>query len=175
MVLWKVIRECDVSTFQEWVPGKSGLFGRGIYNSRVDRELSEPIQNDMVKKIILVSGPRQSGKTTLAKSLLSSFDYFNYDDVKDRLALNERSWDRSKPLGIFDELHKMRNWKLYLKGIFDTEGIPPSIVVTGSARMEAFRKVGDSLAGLFLHFASIRSTSGKYPEMYSLRKPCRGF
>ncbi|MCK7509641.1 MAG: hypothetical protein MZV70_40090 [Desulfobacterales bacterium] len=37
----------------------------------------------------------------------------------------EKTWDRSRDLVIFDELHKMKNWKSWLKGIYDTERIPP--------------------------------------------------
>jgi predicted AAA+ superfamily ATPase len=48
--------------------------------------------------------------------------------------LKSKTWDRKKPLIIFDELHKMDQWKLFLKGTYDTEGIPPALVVTGSAR-----------------------------------------
>ena len=65
----------------------------------------------------------------------------------------EKSWDRApKPLVIFDELHKMKNWKSWLKGIYDTETIPPSLIVTGSAKLDAYKKVGDSLAGRFFEF-----------------------
>lgn len=92
-------------------------------------------------------GPRQCGKTTLAKQLYPSYDYFNYDSAKDRLALKELSWDRAKPLIIFDELHKKKDWKRWLKGIYDTEGIPPEYLVTGSAKLNIHRKAGDSLAG----------------------------
>ncbi len=92
-------------------------------------------------------GPRQCGKTTLAKQLYPQFDYFNYDAAKDRLALKEESWDRTKKLIIFDELHKKKNWKQWLKGIFDTHGIPPEYLVTGSAKLNIHRKAGDSLAG----------------------------
>ena len=99
------------------------------------------------RKIILLTGPRQSGKTTLARMLSSSFDYLNYDSEDDRKIYAERSWDRSKKVVIFDELHKMPGWKRWLKGIYDTEGLSPAIVVTGSARMDSYRKVGDSLAG----------------------------
>ncbi|MDA3958275.1 MAG: ATP-binding protein [Oceanispirochaeta sp.] len=117
----------------------------------------------MKKKIVLISGPRQSGKTILSKMLCSEFDYFNYDEPAQRLILKSKTWDRKKPLIIFDELHKMDQWKLFLKGIYDTEGIPPALVVTGSARMEAFRKVGDSLAGRYfshrLHPLDIKEAS----------------
>ncbi len=64
----------------------------------------------------------------------------------------DRSWDRKKSLIIFDELHKLKNWKAWIKGIYDTEGIPPSLVVTGSAKLDTYKKVGDSLAGRFFQF-----------------------
>lgn len=116
------------------------------------RYLTKYIQEDLNNKIILLTGPRQTGKTTLSKMLENNFDYFNYDNIDDRLDLQERSWDRSKPLVIFDELHKLKNWKAWLKGIYDKEGIPPAILVTGSARLDIHKKVGDSLAGRFFQF-----------------------
>lgn len=79
-------------------------------------------------------------------------DYLNYDNPEDREMIRQRSWDRKRALVIFDELHKREGWKSFLKGIYDSEGIPPAMVVTGSARMEAFRKVGDSLAGRFFSY-----------------------
>lgn len=116
------------------------------------RYLTKYIKEDLDKKIILLTGPRQTGKTTLSKMLGDDFDYFSYDNVDDRLGLQEGSWDRSKPLVIFDELHKLKNWKSWLKGIYDKEGIPPSLLVTGSARLDTHKKVGDSLAGRFFQF-----------------------
>ena len=113
----------------------------------MQRDLIEPIKADLERKIILLTGPRQSGKTTLSRMLLTDYQYFNYDSAEHRLLLEEKSWDRRKPLIIFDELHKMQTWKAWLKGIYDTEGLPPSLLVTGSAKLSAFRKVGDSLAG----------------------------
>ena len=118
----------------------------------MERYITKYIKEDLNKKIILLTGPRQTGKTTLSKMLEKDFDYFNYDNVDDRIGLQERSWDRSKPLIIFDELHKQKNWKSWLKGIYDKEGIPPSILVTGSARLDTYKKVGDSLAGRFFQF-----------------------
>jgi predicted AAA+ superfamily ATPase len=116
------------------------------------RTLQSYIEKDLPSKIVLVTGPRQCGKTTLAKQLYDSFDYFNYDAAASRLALKQQSWDRQKRLLIFDELHKMKNWKRWLKGVYDTEGIPPEIIVTGSARLNAHKKVGDSLAGRYFQF-----------------------
>lgn len=118
----------------------------------MERYLKSFIQEDLNKKIILLTGPRQSGKTTLSRMLKDEYDYFNYDNADDRVSLHEKSWDRSKSLVIFDELHKLKNWKSWLKGIYDTEGITPSIVVTGSAKLDTYKKVGDSLAGRFFQF-----------------------
>lgn len=116
------------------------------------RYLQTVIENDLSSKIVLLTGPRQCGKTTLSKQLRDSYDYFNYDAAANRLALRDQSWDRRKQLVIFDELHKMKNWKQWLKGVYDTEGIPPEILVTGSARLNTHKKVGDSLAGRYFQF-----------------------
>lgn len=116
------------------------------------RYLYSHIMADLPRKIVLVTGPRQCGKTTLAKQLFNNSDYYNYDSAEDRLILGEKSWDRKKPLIIFDELHKMENWKSWLKGIYDTESIPPSLLVTGSAKLDTYRKVGDSLAGRYFQY-----------------------
>jgi predicted AAA+ superfamily ATPase len=111
------------------------------------RYLTDALLADLPRKILLLTGPRQCGKTTLAKSLLPEYDCLNYDFAEHRRIFREKSWDRSKPLIIFDELHKMQRWKSWLKGIYDVEGIPPALLATGSARLSAFRKTGDSLAG----------------------------
>ncbi|MCD6185674.1 MAG: ATP-binding protein [Deltaproteobacteria bacterium] len=116
------------------------------------RYLEKYILKDLKKKIVLLTGSRQTGKTTLSKMLISDYDYFNYDSSEDRLSLLKKSWDRSKNLVIFDELHKLKNWKSWLKGIYDTEGVPPAIIVTGSAKLDSYRKAGDSLAGRFFQF-----------------------
>jgi predicted AAA+ superfamily ATPase len=118
----------------------------------MDRLLKEYIQKDLVEKIVLLSGPRQSGKTTLSKVISNDFEYFNYDLAEDRLILNEKSWRKNCDLVIFDELHKMKNWKSWVKGIYDTWGPNPKILVTGSAKLDIYRKMGDSLAGRFFQF-----------------------
>ncbi len=118
----------------------------------MQRYLTSYIRKDLGKKIILLTGPRQSGKTTLSHMLTTDYDYLNLDDSDHRDSVQEKSWDRSRNMVIFDELHKWKDWKSWLKGVYDTEGMPPSLLVTGSARLDTYRKVGDSLAGRFFQF-----------------------
>ena len=118
----------------------------------MERLLLPFVRRDLKRKIVLISGPRQSGKTTLARMVCENHDYFNYDYPPHRIALRERSWDRKKDLVIFGELHKMRGWKSWLKGVWDVEGPKPSLLVTGSARLDTARKTGDSLAGRYFQF-----------------------
>ncbi len=108
----------------------------------------EPTVNELLEeKIVLLTGPRQTGKTTLAKNLVSNFEYLNFDHDEHRTVVTKKLWRRNAELVIFDELHKKPLWKRWLKGIYDTEGVRPNILVTGSARMDTYRKGGDSLAG----------------------------
>lgn len=117
------------------------------------RYLYQDVKQTLAEKIVLLTGPRQCGKTTLAKQLHpGDFDYFNYDAVEDRLLLKEKSWDRSKQLVIFDELHKMKESKRWIKGVYDKEGVQPQLLVTGSAKLDTYRKVGDSLAGRYFQY-----------------------
>jgi predicted AAA+ superfamily ATPase len=116
------------------------------------RYLEKSISNDLKEKIVLLSGPRQVGKTTLSKQLTSSHVYLNYDAASDRRIIHAEEWNRDTELVIFDELHKMKNWKSWIKGIYDTEGISPPLLVTGSARLDTYRKGGESLAGRFFYY-----------------------
>jgi len=116
------------------------------------RYLEKNILNDLKEKIVILSGPRQVGKTTLSRQLIHSYQYLNYDARSDRKIIMQEEWQRDTQLIIFDELHKMKNWKSWIKGVFDTEKIPPYLLVTGSARLETYRKGGDSLAGRFFSY-----------------------
>ena len=117
-----------------------------------DRYISENVREDLLDKFIFLAGPRQVGKTTFAKNLYETHEYFNYDIPSDRLLIEEMSWKRDTNLVILDELHKLKNWKLFLKGIYDKEKTKPPVLVTGSARLEFARKVGDSMAGRFFQY-----------------------
>jgi len=121
----------------------------------MERFQKKAILADLNKKMVLLSGPRQSGKTTLAQEIGKQFDhtvYLNYDSTRDRKIIEEEAWLPSTEFLIFDEIHKKPNWKTYLKGVYDTKPPHQKILVTGSARLEIFNEVGDSLAGrYFLH------------------------
>ena len=116
------------------------------------RSLFPYIQKDLDKKIVLLAGPRQVGKTTLSKTLIKDFEYFNYDASADRKIVNAAQWRKDTDLVILDEVHKMRKWKSWIKGVYDTAGIPPRLLLTGSARLDTFRKAGDSLAGRHFYY-----------------------
>ena len=127
------------------------------------RYLSGTILSDLSKKMVLLTGPRQVGKTTLAKELMASYhrpQYLNWDVTDDRRILIGQGWSLRADLLVLDEIHKMPNWKNYLKGVFDGHSEGQAILVTGSARMETFRQSGESLAGRYfqarLHPFSVR-------------------
>lgn len=121
--------------------------------TQIVRSLQEAVEKDLQKKIVIIAGPRQCGKTTLAKSLGQSIEYLNYDNLDDRAQILAREWDRKREILVFDELHKMPKWKAWLKGVYDKElKAGPAILVTGSARLNAFRKTGDSLAGRHFYY-----------------------
>jgi len=118
----------------------------------MERAQKDAIIRDLNKKMVLLAGPRQAGKTTLSKAIAKEFNsslYLTYDRLADRKMIEEESWLPNIELLILDEIHKMGNWKNYLKGVYDTKPAFQKILVTGSARLEIFNQVGDSLAGRF--------------------------
>ncbi|MBK7472283.1 MAG: ATP-binding protein [Betaproteobacteria bacterium] len=132
------------------------------------RYLDELVLGDLATKAVVLTGPRQVGKTTLSKQLMSSFgsaQYLNWDVLPDRVVLQRQSWNPVAELLVMDEIHKMSNWKGWLKGVADGRPAGQALLVTGSARMETFRQAGDSLAGRYfsfrLHPISVREWSDR--------------
>jgi uncharacterized protein len=117
-------------------------------------------------QMVFLVGPRQVGKTTIAKKLQSRFNhslYLNFDSVKDRQKILEgQSFiedifpttvsRESKPLIIFDEIHKYKYWKNYIKGFYDLYYKYYSIIITGSARLDVYQSGGDSLMGRYFQY-----------------------
>ena len=116
------------------------------------RYLSTQVERDLARKMVFVAGPRQVGKTTLARMLPGADrGYLNWDVAEHRERILRRELPSSR-LWVFDEIHKYRNWRNYLKGVYDRHGAPPRgprILVTGSARLEVYRFGGDSLQGRY--------------------------
>ncbi len=118
----------------------------------MERALAPFIRADLARKMVFLCGPRQAGKTTLARALatgMPSAQVLNWDVAGDRRVILDRSWSPEASLVVLDELHKMADWKPWLKGVFDGRPAGQALLVTGSARLDAFRQSGESLAGRY--------------------------
>lgn len=145
----------------------------------MNRYLDARVAADLRQKMVILTGPRQVGKTTLSQLLMQqqpNAQYLNYDIPAHRAVMHAQTWSKEAPLLVLDEIHKMRNWKAWLKGVYDgrtqvltrptsvakgaKKTTTQQILVTGSARMDTFRQTGESLAGRFfklrLHPVSVR-------------------
>lgn len=138
------------------------------------RYLEPQVRQDLKRKMVFVGGPRQVGKTTLAREILgkSVAGYMNWDADEHRALILAQTFPRS-PLWVFDEIHKYRRWRNLLKGVFDVREPGQQILVTGSARLDYYRFGGDSLQGRYhylrLHPLSVAELGiGSDDELQSL-------
>src|SRR5438045_1499042 len=94
--------------------------------------------------MVLVAGPRQCGKTTMAKALIDAQGgaYLSWDVASQRARIRRRELDEDTRLWVFDELHKFRQWRNWLKGVFDEHRDRHRILVTGSARLDVYSRGG---------------------------------
>ena len=132
-----------------------------VYNAIIGKHLAEN------RQMVFVSGPRQVGKTTACRYHADT--YLNWDDGEDRTLIKEgqtavarmlglqtirlrEPGDERLPVVMFDELHKHERWKDFLKGFFDVYETQTRIIVTGSSRLDAYRRAGDSLMGRYFAF-----------------------
>lgn len=116
-----------------------------------ERRIFPAILRDLKEKMVFVAGPRQCGKTTLSKQVLDQIPgiYYSWDYPSHRKAIQNNQLEESAKLWVFDELHKYRTWRNWLKGIFDVHRDDHAIMVTGSAKLDVFRKGADSLQGRY--------------------------
>ena len=134
-----------------------------------ERYLTPQVLTDLNKKMVFVGGPRQVGKTTLAKTLLGQNQkgYLSWDISDQREAILKKELPKA-PLWIFDEIHKYRSWRNFLKGLFDQFGPTQKILVTGSARLDLYRRGGDSLQGRY-HYLRLHPLSVAELKMESAK------
>ncbi|MSQ70346.1 MAG: ATP-binding protein [Betaproteobacteria bacterium] len=117
--------------------------------TRYPRYLLPTLEEDLSRKMVFLGGPRQVGKTSLGRELIPNPSaYLNWDFAAHRAAILKHQL----PAGdawFFDEIHKYRHWRGFLKGLFDIHGDARRILVTGSARLDYYRYGGDSLQGRY--------------------------
>lgn len=125
---------------------------------RIERYLQDAVAAALKKKMVFVGGPRQVGKTTFALGFLGRGAdathpaYLNWDHPAVASRIRRAELPAGETLLLFDEIHKYGRWRNLLKGIYDTERSRRRILVTGSARLDYYRKGGDSLAGRYRYF-----------------------
>jgi len=128
----------------------------------ISRDYYKRLLDELIKdhKMVLVSGPRQSGKTTFIQDYAKKFSnsyYFNWDSLSHKRVFASDPYffekmdrrDDSLPIVIFDEIHKYKKWKNYLKGVYDDFSGDYLFVVTGSGRLDISQRGGDALSGRF--------------------------
>lgn len=119
------------------------------------RYLNDCVLEDIKEKMVFIGGPRQVGKTTLAKYIANKYfpkqsQYLNWDNRQDRRNILDSQFKGESNLIIFDEIHKYRKWKNYIKGEWDKNDF--KVIVTGSSKLDVFRKGGDSLLGRYFYY-----------------------
>lgn len=120
------------------------------------RYLTPFVVEDLKDKMVFVGGPRQVGKTTLCRSFIAasfrSPAYYNWDNRSDREVITTSAWPGDAELLILDEIHKYRRWKGLVKGEYDKLKDTYKFLVTGSARLDLYRRGSDSLQGRYHYY-----------------------
>ncbi|MCP4295092.1 MAG: ATP-binding protein, partial [Proteobacteria bacterium] len=140
----------------------------------IKRYLTSQILNDLQEKMVFVGGPRQVGKTTLARELgtnhFKKSEYLNWDIDLHQKKILGLHFSPDSDLVIFDEIHKYKNWKNHIKGLYDSQQDFKTLV-TGSARLDLYRKGGDSMMGRYhyhrLHPLSMAEIAG-YQKIFNI-------
>jgi len=156
---------------------------RRIYDSVVEAHIKSE------HEMLFLSGPRQVGKTTVglnSKDLSDNFIYLNWDNEDHRNVIlagpsavmrlaGVDVLSATKPIIVFDEIHKRPDWKNFLKGFFDTYGKDVHIIISGSARLDIYKQGGDSLMGRYFPFRMhpLSVAECLYIDLYDveIRKP----
>lgn len=153
--------------------------------SNLVRYLKKSVQADLLHKMVFIGGPRQVGKTTFAlsfltpKGLIESPAYLNWDDLHSKKLIKSGQLPGDEKIIILDEIHKYKGWRNLVKGFFDKQRNRHQFIVTGSARLDHYRKGGDSLLGRYhyyrLHPLSIPEVRAKTIEDVRMLMNSSGF
>jgi predicted AAA+ superfamily ATPase len=137
------------------------------------RYIADVAKEFLKKRAVFIGGPRQVGKTTFALELIGPKTtsqhpaYLNWDHGPSASKIRNNQLPLDEPLLVFDELHKFKMWKRWIKGVIDIEKHRRKIVVTGSARLDLYQRGGDSLFGRYryirLHPFSVAELAGENP------------
>lgn len=126
-------------------------------NKIYERYIKIPVKEDLKSTMVFVGGPRQVGKTTFALTFLPEPSekhpaYFNWDNAIARSALLKGELPSKEHCIVLDEIHKFARWRNLIKGFYDTNKSEISFIITGSARLDYYRKGGDSLHGRYHYY-----------------------
>lgn len=153
-----------------------------VYESMLVEHLRE------LRQMVFLSGPRQVGKTTTARASAGTHEYLSWDNQTDRRLftrgpehvaerLHLAALSRENTRVVFDELHKYRKWKSFLKGFFDLYQEETAVLVTGSARLNVYKRGGDSLMGRYfpyrMHPLSIGELARSARQNRAIADPAR--
>ncbi len=121
------------------------------------RYLVDLIRQDLQEKMVFLGGPRQVGKTTLSLSLIKGADethpaYLSWDSPAAQRLLLGGGLPAGQPLIILDEIHKYKGWRNLVKGLYDRYKSQKQFLITGSARLDYYRRGGDSLQGRYHYY-----------------------
>ena len=120
-----------------------------------NRYILENVLEDLNEKMVFIGGPRQVGKTVFAKDIIGrkfKSSYYNWDNIESRLKALKSEWNYNSELIILDEFHKFPKWKTWIKGEYDMHRERFKFILTGSARLNIFRRGGDSLQGRYYYY-----------------------
>lgn len=138
------------------------------------RYLLKPVMKDLAETMVFIGGPRQVGKTTLARDLIGenyNSQYYNWDKTAHRLKAIKGEWPAQAELIVLDEFHKHARWKSWIKGEYDVHHRKYKFLLTGSARLNIYRKGGDSLQGRYHYHTLYPFTYGEISGNESHVKP----
>ena len=123
----------------------------------LSRYIKNAVNEDLESRMVFVGGPRQVGKTTFSLQFLTEPEtnhpaYLNWDNVLTRSSLMKGELPPNQNFIVLDEIHKYARWRNLVKGFYDTNKSKISFIITGSARLDYYRKGGDSLQGRYHYY-----------------------